>query len=69
MGLKEAMEYVEQIGRRGVVRITEEGTSASAGAKNESQVTKLRELKQMLDEGLITSEDYEAKKREILSDM
>ncbi|MBI5715186.1 MAG: SHOCT domain-containing protein, partial [Chloroflexi bacterium] len=51
------------------VRITEEGTSASAGAKNESQVTKLRELKQMLDEGLITSEDYEAKKREILSDM
>lgn len=69
MGLAEAKSYVEALESRQIVRIADEGTSVSAGAKNESQVIKLRELKQMLDEGLITSEDYEAKKREILSEM
>src|SRR3989304_5167578 len=34
-----------------------------------SPVDKLRELKQMLDEGLITAEDYEKSKKEVLEQM
>ena len=38
-------------------------------AANDSTTLKLKQLKQMLDEGLITEAEYEAKKAEILSNM
>ena len=38
-------------------------------APSKSSVEKLEELKEMLDKGLITSQEYEAKKAEILAEM
>ncbi len=37
--------------------------------EGKSPIEKLRELKQMLDEGLITKEEYELAKKEILEEM
>ena len=37
--------------------------------REKSPIEKLRELKQMLDEGLITKEEYESAKKEILKEM
>jgi hypothetical protein len=45
---------------------TNTGTNTDPGQK--SKADRLRELKQLLDEGLITKEDYEKKKQEILDE-
>ena len=37
--------------------------------KNERPVTKIKQLKEMLDIGAITQEEFDAKKKEILSKM
>lgn len=50
--------------RRG--RTPDEPSEPAAG---ESSAQKLKELKQMLDDGLITDEEYEAKKAELLAGM
>ena len=39
------------------------------GNNNDSVEAKLEELKKLLDKGLITQEDYEAKKKEILNSL
>jgi membrane protease subunit (stomatin/prohibitin family) len=44
-------------------------TSAPAAPSAKSPIDRLRELKQMMDEGLITAEEYENVKKEILSQM
>ena len=69
VGLTEAKVYVARLGRAEVARFTDEGKAVTTGANAEGQVAKLRELKQMLEEGLITPAEYETKKREILSEL
>ncbi len=54
MGLKEAKDYVDALAQ----------TPPDA-----AEVETLRQLKQMMDEGLITIQEYEAKKAEILARM
>jgi hypothetical protein len=69
MGLKEAKDYVESLADApadvGPVAVEPEpATEPSA-----DEVETLRKIKQMMDEGLITIQEYEAKKSEILSRM
>lgn len=62
MGLKEAKDWVEALPSRAP------GTAfAASPAALPGPVERLADLKQMLDTGLITPEDYEAKKSEILA--
>ena len=44
-------------------------TASMVGTAPESAVTKIEKLKSMLDNGLITQEDYDAKKAQILAAM
>lgn len=41
-------------------------TEAETGSSNNDNFTKLREYKQLLDDGIITQEEFEAKKKELL---
>ena len=66
-GLKEAKEYVEAIESRSVVTVGESPPPSFDEGISGDRVAKMRELKQMLDENLITEQEYEAKKKEILS--
>jgi hypothetical protein len=68
MGLAEAKNYVEALESRQIVNIGGE-SSAPVDAPPEDSLAKLRELKKMLDEGLITQQEYEAKKQRILSEL
>lgn len=69
MGLKEAKDWVESL------PLLPRRTSSSPpapGATADAQpdaAGRLAELKRMLDAGLITSDEYEAKKREILAEL
>jgi hypothetical protein len=55
------------LGRQSKKRV--EVVQAPAAAVSEDAQTKLQNLKKMLDDGLITQTDYEAKKADILSKM
>jgi len=66
-GLAEAKRYVEALESRQIVRITDASSAPMEDAAHGEQLAKLRELKKMLDEQLITQQEYEAKKKEILS--
>ena len=55
------------LGRQSKKRV--EVVQASAVAVSEDAQTKLQNLKKMLDDGLITQTDYEAKKADILAKM
>ncbi len=59
VSLELANDYVEMLASR--VSVDDSETAP------EEQLAKMRELKKMLDEGLITQQEYEAKKKEILS--
>lgn len=61
-GLKEAKDYVESLDRFGSAPARESSIHTA-----DDPAEKLIKLKEMLDAGLITPEDYEAKKAEILS--
>lgn len=59
--LELANDYVEMLASR--VSVDDSETAP------EEQLAKMRELKKMLDEGLITQQEYEAKKQDILSEL
>jgi hypothetical protein len=64
MGLKEAKDWVEALPGRPPT-----AASPSPSESADSPSERLAELKRLLDAGLITNSDYEAKKREILASL
>lgn len=64
MGLKEAKDWVEALPHRPPSAAPPALTPAGTGASE-----RLAELKRMLDAGLITESEYDAKKREILAEL
>ena len=62
-------EAVERGNARVVVRNMTVGDPATAQPEDTDPVERLAQLKLLLDQGLISAEDYEAKKAEILSDL
>jgi hypothetical protein len=66
MGLKEAKEWVEALPHR-APSTAPPPSSGTAGTTGTGAVDRLAELKRMFDAGLITTEEFEAKKAEILA--
>jgi Ribosomal protein L7/L12 C-terminal domain/Short C-terminal domain len=66
MGLKEAKDWVEALADR-APSTAPPASSGTAGRTGIGAVDRLSELKRMLDAGLITIEEFEAKKAEILA--
>jgi hypothetical protein len=62
-------EAVERGNARVVVRNMTVGDPGSAPPDDSEPVERLAQLKLLLDQGLISAEDYETKKAEILSDL
>jgi len=69
MGLKEAKDWVEALPHRPPRAATFAPPTAGAAAAHPGAAERLSELKRMLDAGLITAADYEAKKGEILAEL
>jgi membrane protease subunit (stomatin/prohibitin family) len=61
MGLGAGVQVGQKVGQVMNPQVTQTPLPASDDPK-----TKLQKLKQMLDEGLITTEDFETKKKQIL---
>jgi hypothetical protein len=67
MGLKEAKDWVEALpGRPPATSAT---TIVTPSAEPRTREERLSELKRLLDAGLITADEYEAKKAEILAEL
>ncbi len=66
MGLKEAKDWVEALQHR-PPSTTPPASSGTAGGTGIGAADRLAELKRMLDAGLITFEEFEAKKADILA--
>lgn len=64
VGLKEAKDYVEAL-RAGALPASSPARQAETSPSD--PVQRMKQLKQMLDDGLITAQEYEAKKADILS--
>lgn len=69
MSLKQAKEYVESQPPRSERLAHSLSHAAQPPADGPGPVETLRQLKELLDAGLITPEDYEGKKAEVLSRM
>ena len=68
MGLKEAKDWVEALQHR-APSTTSSSPPPTAGATGIGAVDRLAELKRMFDAGLITHEEFEAKKAQILAEL
>ena len=63
------IEYIESELNIGFQEETTETTQDNQTQDNDSVTEKLKKLKSMFDEELITQEEYDAKRKEILDDM